>query len=354
MTTALIYRRKTVANRIAASVAYVLIATISVGAASLSDYKKRVENARSAADQLFENIGTPDGVTERELKSHIRQFVPPSEKVVWPGGEIETANGWLAEKLEEFEDETDERSRSSILTEISERLHAISNSVEELENATRGSRTKDEDKQKLAEILRRQEYQKPPPKEPSLFQKWLDKVIEWLAKMWPSGSPIGSGEAASELRSLQFWLQILIYALVIGLVGFLLYKFAPFLSCRFKGLTRLAKKDRVILGERIEAGQSASSLFAEAERLALGGDLRGAIRKGYIALLCDLSDRKVVRLARHKTNRDYLREVRKNRGLFENMKLVTGNFESSWYGLRTAEPADWEAFRQKYHEVVAR
>jgi hypothetical protein len=57
-----------------------------------------------------------------------------------------------------------------------------------------------------------------------------------------------------------------------------------------------SKQERVILGERISAEETAQILFAEAEHLARQGNLRGAIRKGYIALLCDLSDRKNHRL----------------------------------------------------------
>jgi hypothetical protein len=148
-------------------------------------------------------------------------------------------------------------------------------------------------------------------------------------------------------------LQILIYALVIGLIGFLLYKIAPFLTRRFESKQRKEKKHRVILGERIEADESASDLFGEAEQLARSGDLRAAIRKGYIALLCDLSDRKLIRLAHHKTNRDYLRDVRANEGLFDNVNGLTGSFERNWYGLRPANETDWEDFRSRYLQTIA-
>ena len=152
--------------------------------------------------------------------------------------------------------------------------------------------------------------------------------------------------------SIRFGLQIFIYALFIGLAGFLIYRFAPFFKRRFGRKSKKAKHDRVILGERIGRDESAADLFSEAERMARDGNLRGAIRKGYIALLCDLSDRKIVRLARHKTNRDYLRDVRKDNDLFENMSGLTRNFESNWYGLRAAEQADWEDFRSLYKQTL--
>ncbi|MBK7512564.1 MAG: DUF4129 domain-containing protein [Chloracidobacterium sp.] len=78
-----------------------------------------------------------------------------------------------------------------------------------------------------------------------------------------------------------------------------------------------------------------------------------AIRKGYVALLCDLADRKVIGLARHKTNRDYLSDIRKKNRLFENMKRITASFERHWYGSQTADQREWEEFREQYQKTVS-
>ncbi len=103
------------------------------------------------------------------------------------------------------------------------------------------------------------------------------------------------------------------------MIGFLIYKFAPFLITKFQIREKREKRERVILGEKIAADETPDNLFSEAERMAREGDLRGAIRKGYIALLCELSDRKIIGLSKNKTNRDYLRDVRKKRELYQNM-----------------------------------
>jgi hypothetical protein len=139
---------------------------------------------------------------------------------------------------------------------------------------------------------------------------------------------------------------------VIGLTGFLLMRFGPRLLRRFSERRDDDNEERIILGETIAAEQKASDLFTEAERLARSGDLRGAIRKGYIALLCDLADRRMIGLARHKTNRDYLRDVRKRPGLFERMKAATASFERHWYGYRPADASDWEEFREQYRRAM--
>jgi len=320
-------------------------------AASFADYNERISKARSDVESLLLYLDENDADFERETIAAIARDIPPTEKVDFAGSTVETNNEWLVTRLKDLSAEKDRKGRGQILTEILERLAAISESVVALEAAIESPPTKDADKQKLAEILRREEYQKPQATEPGLLQTWINKVLEWLARAFPRPS-VDPG-VSEGLGSLSFVLQVFIYAIVIGLLAFLLYKFAPFVFERIGWANRTRKGDRVILGERISGNESAASLFGEAEALARAGDLRGAIRKGYIALLCDLSDRKMLRLGRHKTNRDYLRDVRKHSTLFENMNGLTLTFERNWYGLKTTEPADWDEFRRRYEHTLA-
>src|SRR5262249_6168225 len=104
---------------------------------------------------------------------------------------------------------------------------------------------------------------------------------------------------------------------------------------------------------RLEPDQSASDLLGEAERLARSGDLRGAIRKAYIALLVELGDRNVISLAQNKTNRDYLRAVYQQRDLYPKMNDLTNTFETHWYGYKPASEKDWETFRASYREALS-
>lgn len=328
----------------------------SAFATTPDDYRHKIDSTKKHVEELLETVakselGSRDSQQENEIIARIRKELPASEKIEWPGGSVETANQWLLDKLGEFQNEPDSTKRAVLLTAVSERLRAISESIDELDKATASQQTKDQDKQKLAEILRRQEYQKPEAAEESLFQRWWREFWDWVGSLFPKAPALPNAPAG--MGSLQFGLQILVYLVVIGLIGFLIYKFAPYLLGRFGGKVKKEKQDRVILGERIGEDESASDLFSEAELLARQGNLRAAIRKGYIAMLCDLGDRNIVRIARHKTNRDYLRDVRKDDSLFENMTGLTRNFETNWYGLRTTEPADWEDFRTGYLQTIA-
>jgi hypothetical protein len=316
--------------------------------ASLADYKQRLTAARA---ELTPFITDEASEFTRAASARIQTLLPDTEKIELPSGTVEAQNGWLGKELGRAAAASDAKERVAVASAIDERLSAILNAVETLERATAGERTKDEDKQKLAEILRRPEYQQAPPLEESLFQKWWREFNEWLSKQLQP--PEISPDAAPALGSIKVILQILVLAAVIGLIGFLFYRFVPAMRDRWTSRDKNGKGTRVILGEQIEAHESARDLLAEAERLAREGDLRGAIRKGYVAVLCDLSDRRVIALARHKTNRDYLRDVRRNEGLFNRLRTLTGAFESSWYGLRPARPEEWESFRDGCREAVS-
>jgi len=347
---AVIRVNKKILSIAAVCAAWVAILAFTSYASPIDAYQKRIESAKTAIDGLSEDLDSPGTSLERSRIEQLKNDLPATEHLEWQGGSVDTQNQWLHDRLDEFAAEPDPERRIDILDGITERLDGIIFSLAELNNRSHSTSSKDLDKQKLSQILLREEFQKPKAPETSLFQQWLDAFWDWLERLFPK--PEVSPAASTDYGSLKLGLQILIFALVIGLLGFLVYRFTPFL------LRRAAKRDdkngadRVILGERIASDMSASSLFGEAEALARDGDLRGAIRKGYVALLCELSDRHIVRLAHNKTNRDYLRDVRKNAGLLENMRGVTGKFERSWYGLRPVDLADWEDFRKGYMRAI--
>lgn len=337
---------------------FVLLAPVSVFAKSLADYQNSVRIARDSVDELSfyltdseEEPIEKDAAYERELIALIRTNLPATEKIEWQGSSVETGNQWLRDKLDAFQREENPAKRAEILSAIGERLSSLQEKIVELENPSVSNRTKDEDKRKLAEILSREDYRKPEQKEESRLQKWFRELLEWLARVFPS-SNLPNTEATG-FQSFSVVLQILLYALVAGVIGFMLYKFAPLFIKKYRNNEKPEKKERVILGERIAAGESAENLFGEAEKLAREGNWRGAIRKGYIAVLCGLSDKKIINPAQHKTNRDYLRDIRKRRELYENMNGLTNNFERHWYGFESANEEDWNEFRQEYKKVVS-
>ncbi|MBV9242706.1 MAG: DUF4129 domain-containing protein [Acidobacteria bacterium] len=321
----------------------ILLSGVSAAGSTLEDYKHRLDTAAGYLSDMNAVLNTAKPEYEKQLAALVLRTIPATEKVEWKGGEVDTDNAWLPVSIEAFNTETSIGKRKAILNGSRGRLLAISASIADLQRGIADASTKDSDKQKLAEILSRPEYQPPRVEDESLFQRWWREFWDWIDSLFPK--PQIQPSSSVGLGSLRLVLQIVIFIAIAALIGFLAWRFLPFIRLWFGRRDKDARGDRVILGEIVSSDESASDIFADAERLAREGDIRGAIRKGYIAVLCELGDRRLVRLARFKTNRDYLRDVQRQPQIFEDFRGLTDKFEQNWYGLRTAAPDDWDAFR---------
>jgi len=318
-------------------------------AATLADYQHRIS---TAATLLEESSGAYEDESNAEPSQTIadnlaraRQLLPAKETVLMNRQSVDVDNSWLHEALAEYEKANDSVSRSEILARASERLHAILERLKELQTANAAT-DKDADKGRLAEILRRPEYIQTAP-QASALERLLERFLRWLNSLFPETKPIQPG--GSPLVSTIA--QILIVGIAVAVIALLIWRFGPrFMQGRRKKKTK--REARIVLGERLEPDQTSADLLAQAEELARAGDLRAAIRKAYIALLCELGDRKIVSLAQHKTNRDYLNSVRDKASLYSVMRKLTLSFELHWYGFVPAVENDWSEFRDSYRRIV--
>lgn len=261
---------------------------------------------------------------------------------------FEIDNSWLSKKLDEIK-KTEERERNPRILEAIYVLTAIQRSIQEVKGKEVSGLSKDEEKRKLEEILNRPEFARGEERKKESLEEFIDKILGWFSERTPKISSSEENFNFSEWLKTTF--QMLFLLIVIAFMGFLIYRFAPHL----KGLYALKPSradERIILGEILSSEKTSDNLFDEAEKLAISGDLRNAIRKGYIAFLCELGDRKIIKLSKYKTNRDYLREASRNGKIYENMKFLTNYFERFWYGLKKPEKSDWESFRERYLQTV--
>lgn len=334
------------------SIVLLLMSAVALRAATLADYASRVSRAVVLIDQLqsaYENESghsSPKQLADANLIL-VRQLLPEKETVKLDGQTISVDNSWIYPALSEFEKSNGSSERRDVIARIAERLRAIHEHLQELEKATNTAGTdKDGEKGRLAEILRRPEYRQTAP-EGSALESLIDRFLRWLNKLIPHPKPIRPGGSAW-LSSL---IQIVIIALSLGAIAMLIWRFGPrLLSGRRKKKTK--REARIVLGETLEADQTSADLLAQAETLAREGNLRAAIRKTYIALLCELGDRKIISLAQHKTNRDYLNSVRDKGSLYASMRKLTSSFESHWYGFVPANEDDWNEFRAAYKSTL--
>jgi len=324
-------------------------------AASLADYHRRISFAESALDRLKTSYTGRDMWPEQQITAttaQVREVLPQKEAVTLNGARVDVDNTWLDDALRDYEkmNHADQRS-SEALARITERLHALDERLTEIENGKPADIAgKDENKARLAEVLRRPEYTQKPDEGSALERMWLS-FLRWLSellrKLFPQMKPLQPGSA----RAVSGIAQILVVAIALAVIAYVAWKLLPrYLRSRSK--KKIVKQEaRIVLGERLEPGQTAADLFALAEGLARRGDLRAAIRKGYIALLCELGERKLISLAQHRTNRDYLNAVRETR-LYNFMRPLTVSFENHWYGFVPAGENDWNDFRQGYQQAL--
>lgn len=317
----------------------------------LDEYRAHIQEALAELSELMDSgkieTATEQAVRTRVAFEKVRQLVPAEETVEWAGGRVKVNNAWLGEELNAYEKlALDDAQREAVLKRASQRLLALEERLKELsvENKSAAASTKEQEKARLEAILRRQEYSEK-PLEKSLWERFM----EWLNSLFPNRNPLQPGQSS--------WgsiiAMIFIFGLTAALLAYALWKLSPFFG-RLKGtgLNLEKRQARVVLGERLAPDETSADLLAQAEALARKGELRAAIRKGYIALLCELGDRKVLNLAQHKTNHDYLRAVREKRPLLNEMQKLTASFENHWYGFVPATPDDWANFRTGYQQTL--
>jgi hypothetical protein len=322
----------------------------------ISRYEMRVHQAviELTALEQWAKVDSPTEHAARVAKTlnDVRDAVPAEETIEWEGGTVRVNNSWLKTELEAYEKMSPrDPHRADALARMTERLSALEDRLKELrEQKTVAGERKEQEKARLEAIQRREEFQEKLPQK-NIFERMWERFKEWLNSLFPSSNRLAPGR----MSWASFIAMIFIFTLAAGVLAYAISKLVPYLQRRMTSLNLEGREARIVLGERLAPDQTAADLLAEAEDLARKGELRAAIRKAYIALLCELSDRKVLTLAQHKTNRDYLRAVRekRKRPLLDEMQKLTNSFENHWYGFQQTTADDWTAFRSGYNKVIS-
>lgn len=325
-----------------------------ISAATLADYRHRVSQAITLSEQLQATHGNEElsqpGQSVTANVARLRELLPAKETVLLDGQNVMVDNTWLHEELQNYEQtSSSQASHVEALARIVERLRALDERLDEMQRGKSANKgDKDGDKGRLAEILRRPDYNREAAAEGSALARLWARFVRWLLSLLPktgSITPNGSPFISSLV-------QLVVVAACLSTIALLIWKFAPRYLSNRRGRKKQKREARIVLGERLEPDQTAADLLAQAEALARDGDLRGAIRKAYIALLCELGDRKIVSLAQHKTNRDYLHSVRGRVHLYSSMRQLTNSFELHWYGFQPPAENDWNEFRSGYQKAL--
>lgn len=325
--------------------AFILAAT-AFAASTVAEYAERLRQAEKVTDNLIE--GEPSPVEIVATMNSVKELLPAREDVEFGGQSVRVDNAWLHEAIALIVKNAngDEEQVRSMLVEIADRLFLLEQRVTAAQKQTAAGQ---DQAAQLERILARSEYL-PEEKRESKLRQWgrklLDKILSLLARLFGgrSASAGGFGQGGVSVFRIIITL-ILLAAASFGLVKLLRY---------LHGRRKKGEEDEVreVLGEELPDDVTAAELLTNANELARQGDFRSAIRRAYIALLCELEQRGKVHLHRAKTNRDYLDELKPEAALYPTVSVMTGAFEHVWYGHEQATESEYSDFISLYRETV--
>jgi len=325
-----------------------LVFPTTVAAIPIEQYQQNLTRAIATLETLDELVDDESYEFEHRRADSVetvRTALPKHQSVEFEGEVCNVDNSWLHEDLDELEKTADP---SDNLAQILQSLRALEARVAERQNSGSTGENKEQAKSRLKSILARPEYATGPQGSNALI-RLLQDFARWLAKFFPKRRAVNAGR----IDLITLIAQIIIIGLAVVLILYVLKTLLTWYSGRSRNPRSGKKREaRIVLGERLEPDATATDLLADAEALARQGDLRAAIRKAYIALLVELGDRKVISLAHHKTNRDYLNSLRGVPQLHSRMRGLTDSFERHWYGFANATPNDWQDFRAGYFAAL--
>lgn len=341
------------ARRFLYAASFLILASSVIHAIPISEYRQQIRSAVTALDTLAQPNETEDAYAyatrTMETINGVRNAVPQAQAVEWDQVTFNVDNAWLHQELDKFASLRGAE-RTELLSRIKERLTALDERLAQIEKPGSASMgTKAEANRKLSEILQRPEYARK-IKQESALSRLMAQFLKWLQNLFPKPKAVSPGTAGLFTTIA----QVFVVVLAIAVLAFVVKLFLPRVFRPGRARKKVKSGARIVLGERLEPDQSATDLFAEAEALARRGELRTAIRKAYVGLLVELGERKIISLAQHKTNRDYLRALRKVEPLHGNVKQLTDSFERHWYGFAQATETDWLAFRSGYERALSR
>lgn len=103
--------------------------------------------------------------------------------------------------------------------------------------------------------------------------------------------------------------------------------------------------------EKIEDHLHETDLEQFIRQAILQGDFASAIRLYYLAMLKELSARRIIKWKKDKTNRDYLREMQGS-VLYAPFREVTAVFEQVWYGESMLEEKEFRELEPAFVKLI--
>jgi hypothetical protein len=315
-------------------------AITTIAATDVLDYEKRVKRA----SEQIERIKSDESYAEEAIPYVKETLVPKHEEVEIKGQTITVDNTWLHIKLDSYSNAKDKQEKGKLLIQIRDSLKELDNHLREAAGIKTDGKaeSKQEIEERVRRILSEEQYRE---KQESYLTKKIREIRKQITDAFQKiltkiFRAIGGASRGTS------WLLIVLLAFFVGIIGYLAYNY-------FTKRGRVKKpKKKTVLGEEIAEDATPSDLANAALIAAKGGDFRLGIRKLYIAYLYELSERGLIELDAHATNREYLAKVSRFSSLTQPMRYLTDNFDYFWYGMFPSSKEDFSNYLIRYREAV--
>jgi uncharacterized protein DUF4129 len=321
-----------------AALPILLLSIASPGSSKLLNYETRVVRAAEQIERIKK-----DSDYSEEGVSYVKRLLPKSEEVEFDDRRVVVDNAWLHQLLDSYETENDRQQQLAKLNEAAGRLKALDTQL----RAAESERVADsgDPRDQARQILSRQEYQ--PQKETPIgafVKRVLQRVREVITDILRAFERLLSGVFGASAQASWISTTLIVLALLAAAIAIVR-------RIKRDGPRKRRAKKRLVLGEEVDAGTTARDLAEAATAAASAGDFRTAIRKLYVSLLYELSERNLLELEDHVTNHEYLARV-KAEGVLAPMRYMTHQFDYVWYGMFPTSERDFSMYFERYREAV--
>jgi len=188
-------------------------------------------------------------------------------------------------------------------------------------------------------------------------QKLAEKFGDWLHRLFfPDKSDSPEASSGLDWGTMARWVLVILALTVCVALGVLLWRSRK--NIRGVGVSPAVATLPDLNQESVTADQLPEDGWLQLARdLMDGGELRLALRAFYLATLAHLGSRELIRLARHKSNHDYDRELQRRArgkaGLLDAFDENLLTFERAWYGEHDVTPDTLDGFSQNLERIRA-
>lgn len=211
------------------------------------------------------------------------------------------------------------------------------------------------DKGRLKKILAKDEYQrlKEEVKKPEGDSEWewYKNLKDWLRKRLskyrprPSAPTTHFGPGISAKTAIDIFRAAVAAALILALaLG------VAMIALKLKRMLADEAAEAEDAGGAAEPPANVKAMLSEAETLRRSGEFRLAIRSLFLAFLRLLEQKELVVFIKNKTNREYLRELKKKKQVGPEIEKMNLLFEESWYGMKDCGEKEYSEFLEVYEE----